>query len=42
MQDLYFEPLHLSAVLGSAEAEWPAGGGEVSNCPAQLEESPGG
>lgn len=32
----------ISAFLGSAETERSKGGGEVSNCPAQLEESPGG
>lgn len=39
---LFLKPLHLSALSGSAETERASGGGEVSNCPTQLEESPGG
>lgn len=34
--------LHLSASSGSAETEQPTGGREISDGPAQLEESPGG
>lgn len=39
---LLFVTLHLSASSGSAETEQPTGGREISDSPAQLEESPGG